>query len=242
MNTPDRAFTYTCTETEYKNIKQRERDVIEGMLRELKNSKDRRYMYRDKHVVTDLKDMLNYSAAKFADKPLFKEKPSPKTPFRSTSFKNALEDVNALGTALLSIGLKDRHIGVIGSNSVAWCETYLAVVCGVGVIVPLDRELNENELKQLTIKGELSAVITIDAKYYEMFKTIKESGETELRYVITASRDTDEDAENGLLSWSELRQTGRKKIWNGEKTYQNARILNTDLAAILFTSGTTGVA
>jgi long-chain acyl-CoA synthetase len=239
---PGRSLPYSYTDTEYRNIKQRERDVIAAMLKELKNTKNRYFLYRDKHVVTDLKDMLNYSAEHFPDRPFLKEKPDAKRPYRDTTFRETLSDVNALGTALCALGLKDTNIGVIGRNSVAWCETYLAVTCGTGVIVPLDKELNENELAQLTVKGELEAVVTIDEKYYETFKRIKAVGGNDLRYVITASRDTDENAAEGLLSWTELRQTGRKMVWNGDRSFENARVLNTDVATILFTSGTTGVA
>ena len=64
----------TYTDYEYRNIKQREREVISQMLNELKDSKDRRYLYKDKHVVTDIKDMLAYSAENHPDDPLFKQK------------------------------------------------------------------------------------------------------------------------------------------------------------------------
>ena len=230
------------TDSEYRNIKRREREVIEQMLNELKKSKDKRYLFKEKHVVTDLKDMLNYSADEHPDLPLFMQKYKPNQPFREISFRQAHEDVNAIGTGLLDLGLEDRHIGLIGRNSSEWGESYLAIVGGVGVVVPLDRELNESELKQLTIKGELEAVITINNKYYEIFKNIKASGETNLRYVINADMDEDEDAEAGLISWKKLREEGRHKVWDGDRRYIDAQVVNTDLAAIIFTSGTTGVA
>ncbi len=237
MEQKNRAYT----DYEYRNIKQREREVISQMLDELKNSKDRRYLFKDKHVVTDIKDMLNYSAENHPDDPLFKQKYSAKLPYQEISFRRVLEDVNALGTSLIDLGLKGTHVGVIGRNSSEWGESYLAVIGGVGVVVPLDRELNEDELHQLTIKGELSAVITINDKYYEMFKNIKAAGDTQLKYIINADMDADESEEDGLLSWKLLREEGRKKVWNGDRSYIDARIINTDLAAILFTSGTTGV-
>ena len=230
------------TEAEYRNIKRREREVIQQMLDELKKSKDKRYLFKEKHVVTDIKDMLNYSADEHPDLPLFMQKYKPNQPFREISFRQAREDVNAIGTGLLDLGLEDRHIGLIGRNSSEWGESYLAIVGGVGVVVPLDRELNESELTQLTIKGELEAVITINNKYYEIFKRIKASGETNLRYVINADMDEDEDAEAGLISWKKLREEGRHKVWNGDRRYIDAQVVNTDLAAIIFTSGTTGVA
>ena len=174
------------TDSEYRNIKRREREVIGEMLDELKKSKDKRYLFKEKHVVTDLKDMLNYTVDEHGDLALFMQKYKPNQPFRSISFRQAREDVNAIGTGLLELGLEDRHIGLIGRNSSEWGESYLAIVGGVGVVVPLDRELIEDELKQLAIKGELEAVITINNKYYEKFKSIKESGETNLRYFINA--------------------------------------------------------
>ncbi|MBQ3371277.1 MAG: AMP-binding protein [Mogibacterium sp.] len=229
------------TDSEYRNIKRREREVIEQMLNDLKKSKDKRYLFKDKHVVTDLKDMLNYSAQEHPDLPLFMQKYKPNQPFREISFRQALEDVNAIGTGLLELGLEDRHIGLIGRNSSEWGESYLAIVGGVGVVVPLDRELNESELQQLTIKGELEAVITVNKKYYEIFKRIKASGETQLRYVINADMEEDEDVEAGLISWKKLREKGRHMVWNGDRRYIDAQVVNTDLASIIFTSGTTGV-
>lgn len=229
------------TDSEYRNIKRREREVIEQMLEDLKKSKDKRYLFKEKHVVTDLKDMLNYSAEHHPELPLFMQKYDSNMPFREISFRQVLEDVNAIGTFLLDLGLEDRHIGLIGRNSSEWGESYLAIVGGVGVVVPLDRELNESELHQLTIKGELEAVITINNKYYKTFKNIMAAGDTQLRYVINADMDKDEDTEAGLLSWKRLREDGRHKLWNGDRRYIDAQVVNTDLASIIFTSGTTGV-
>lgn len=231
------------TESEYRNIKRRERDVISEMLDELRKSKDKRYLFKDKHVVTDLKDMLNYSADEYPDLALFMQKNKPNEPFREISYLKAREDVNAIGTGLLDLGLEDRHIGLIGKNSSEWAESYLAITGGVGIVCPLDRELNESELTQLTIKGEIEAVITVNNKYYEIFKRIKAGGETGLRYVINADmdEDEDEDAEAGLVSWRKLREDGRRKVWNGDRRYIDAQVVNTDVASIIFTSGTTGV-
>ena len=229
------------TEAEYKNIKRREREVIGAMLDERKASKDKHYLFKDKHVVTDLKDMLNQSAEKYGDAPLFLQKYGPKLPYQEITYREVLEDVNALGTALIDLGLKGHHIGVIGRNSAEWGESYLAVTGGVGVVVPLDRELNESELKQLTIKGNLAAVLTMNEKFYEMFKNIKASGETKLRYVITASLREDEDPDKGLLSWHAVKTRGKELLAKGSQAYLKAQIINTDPAAIIFTSGTTGV-
>lgn len=226
---------------EYKEIRRQERAEMDRIQEQIDNWSNPRVQYRGHHIPVDLKDMLETTVARFPERTLFKQKFNRNEPFREITFRQVLDDVYALGTAFLDLGLREKKIGVIGKNSYQWCETYLAVTGGVGVIVPLDKELHEEELKQLTIKGELSAVITVENKYYETFKAIKESGESQLEYVINVAMEEDESPKDGYISWNKLRETGRKAVHNGDRKYIDAPVVNTDLSVILFTSGTTDV-
>ncbi len=226
---------------EYKEIRRQERAEMDRIQEQIDNWSNPRVQYRGHHIPVDLKDMLETTAARFPERTLFKQKFNRNEPFRGITFRQVLDDVYALGTAFLDLGLREKKIGVIGKNSYQWCETYLAVTGGVGVIVPLDKELHEEELKQLTVKGELSAVITVENKYYETFKAIKESGESQLEYVINVAMEEDESLKDGYISWNKLRETGRKAVHNGDRKYIDAPVVNTDLSVILFTSGTTDV-
>lgn len=226
---------------EYKEIRRQERAEMDRIQEQIDNWSNPRVQYRGHHIPVDLKDMLETTAARFPERALFKQKFNRNEPFREITFRQVLDDVYALGTAFLDLGLREKKIGVIGKNSYQWCETYLAVTGGVGVIVPLDKELHEEELKQLTVKGELSAVITVENKYYETFKAIKESGESQLEYVINVAMEEDESPKDGYISWNKLRETGRKAVHNGDRKYIDAPVVNTDLSVILFTSGTTDV-
>lgn len=226
---------------EYKEIRRQERAEMDRIQEQIDNWSNLRVQYRGHHIPVDLKDMLETTVARFPERTLFKQKFNRNEPFREITFRQVLDDVYALGTAFLDLGLREKKIGVIGKNSYQWCETYLAVTGGVGVIVPLDKELHEEELKQLTVKGELSAVITVENKYYETFKAIKESGESQLEYVINVAMEEDESPKDGYISWNKLRETGRKAVHNGDRKYIDAPVVNTDLSVILFTSGTTDV-
>lgn len=226
---------------EYKEIRRQERAEMDRIQEQIDNWSNPRVQYRGHHIPVDLKDMLETTVARFPERALFKQKFNRNEPFREITFRQVLDDVYALGTAFLDLGLREKKIGVIGKNSYQWCETYLAVTGGVGVIVPLDKELHEEELKQLTVKGELSAVITVENKYYETFKAIKESGESQLEYVINVAMEEDESPKDGYISWNKLRETGRKAVHNGDRKYIDAPVVNTDLSVILFTSGTTDV-
>lgn len=86
--------------------------------------------------IADLKDMLNQSAALFADKPAFLVKPNHGGEYQAISYARFKREVDALGTALLKMGLKGKRIAVIAENRYEWALAYLAVMNGVGVVVP----------------------------------------------------------------------------------------------------------
>lgn len=79
------------------------------------------------------------------------------------------------GTALIKLGLKGKRIGVIGENRYEWGLSYLAVTCGTGIIVPLDKALPENEIQNLVERSEIEA-ICYSKKYDDIMKKLKENG------------------------------------------------------------------
>ena len=78
--------------------------------------------------------------------------------YKGISWKQFESDVNALGTALCRRGLADAHICVIGENSYEWVLVYMAVLCGAGVIVPLDRDLPAEKLAEQMRFSDATAV------------------------------------------------------------------------------------
>jgi long-chain acyl-CoA synthetase len=244
---PDRVGNRKMSVDEYREIRSREYDDMVERHRQLNNSDLKQVVYRNLDekidVVVDIRDMLEKSTKRYPDHVLFKQCFTKDGTFSEITFRQALDDVYALGTAFIDLGLQGKMIGVVGPNSYEWAETYLAVTGGVGVIVPLDKELHESELEQLTAKGDLEAVIAADSKHYEIMKKIMERGKTPLKYVMNGQYgcDEDEDTEKGLLSWRKVREHGRELVRGGDRRYLDAQVVNTDLAVILFTSGTTGV-
>ena len=113
-------------------------------------SKNKYNLYKEGlRPIANLKHMLETSVELFPDNVAFWQKFKKGEPYTPITYKETLADVNALGTALISRGLKDKKVGVIGENSYFWAVSYLAVACGVGVVVPLDKELSAAELEQL---------------------------------------------------------------------------------------------
>ena len=193
---------------------------------------------KESRPITDIKNMLETSAELFADNVAFLQKYSHKEPYTEIKYSQVMEDVNGLGTALIARGLKGRRIAVIGENCYQWAVSYLAAVCGTGVVVPLDRELNAEELKNQIIRAEVSGVL-FAKKHETVFRQIKEDGDTPLKVLVNFNA-TEEDGE--VLSLMQLIEEGKQLIKDGSRDFLDAKIVYDEMGILLFTSGTTGKA
>lgn len=225
---------------EYQALKEAEMAEMKVYADGIKNSTDPKVMYKTGRPITDLKQMFESSVELFGDRPLYHQIMKGDKEYSSITYKEALRQVRGLGTSLLDLGLKGAHIGIIGPNCYEWVESYHAILGGIGIAVPLDKELSLDELANLCNEGEIKAVICCADRYYGMFKEILESGKTGLRYVIGVAREEHEAPKKGLYSWNLLQEKGIAMVDAGDTRFHELRIRNTDLAVIIFTSGTTG--
>jgi long-subunit acyl-CoA synthetase (AMP-forming) len=141
-------------------------ELVDKVLR----SKNRYNLYKEGlRPIANLKQMLETSAELFGDNVAFWQKFNKGEAYTPVTYKETLRDVNALGTALISRGLRNKKIAVIGENSYYWAISYLAVACGTGIVVPLDKELSASELEQLVEQSGVSCVL-MSSKYKLTFK------------------------------------------------------------------------
>ncbi len=184
--------------------------------------------------VTDLKDMLQKQSELYGERPAYKVRIG-ENKYKIITHKEVYEMVNALGTAFISLGLKGKRIAVIGENRYEWTIAYLAVVCGTGVVVPLDKALPENELKRLIERSEIEAIVYSE-KYEEQLRKMALEGTGKLKTLISMDTKTHN---NGIFSESELIQVGKIQIENGNREYLDSKINPYEMNMMLFTSGTT---
>ena len=69
------------------------------------------------------------------------------------------KEINSLGTGLLKLGLKDKKIAIIGPNSYEWVLSYISVLFGIGIVVPLDKGLPAQEIEDSIIRSDADALI-----------------------------------------------------------------------------------
>ena len=187
--------------------------------------------------INDLKDMLNKTGILYADRPAYKIK-IEEGKYQIYTHKEVRDMINNLGTALINLGLKGKRIAVIGENRYEWEIAYLSIVCGTGIVVPLDKSLPANELELLIERSDIEAIF-YTKKYSDIIQNIKYSEKNKLKHLI--SMDSDENFE-GIYSQKELIREGRKLIEEGNTEFLNAKIDPKEMEIMLFTSGTTSKA
>ena len=186
--------------------------------------------------MTDLKDMLNKTKKVYGDRPAYKLRTNEKGVYKEITHKEVREMIDYLGTALISLlNLKGKKIAVIGENRYEWEIAYLSVVCGTGIVVPLDKALPENELDSLIRRSEVEAIFYTE-KYENTLKRLAMDGTTKLKHLISFDAETHKD---GIYSFKELIEKGKKLLEYGDIAFIDAEIDPEATNIILFTSGTT---
>jgi len=185
-------------------------------------------------TISNLKELLEQSCSLFGEKPAFLVHLQNNEEYTPVSYNQLKKDTDSFGTALLDKGLKGKRIAVIGENRYEWAVTYFAVVNGVGVIVPIDKELPENEIESLIIRSEAEAVV-FSGKLQAAFENIAQKIESVKNYICM---DLEEDT-GKMQSYNKLVKYGEKLLEDGNRDFLDAEIDSEIMSIMLFTSGTT---
>jgi long-chain acyl-CoA synthetase len=198
-----------------------------------KRYRDKRYSFRQ---ITDIKDLLYSSAALYSDWNAFLVKDIPGGIYRPIKFYQLKEDIDGLGTAFMNLGLNGKKVAIIGESRYEWALAYFAVTCGMGVVVPLEKELKPSEIYELLECVNVSAVVYSD----KMEKIVEDAtkGLKSLEYLINMDTTSHE---GNKLSLNTLIKEGKELVKSGDHNFIDKEIDPEVMSLLLFTSGTTGV-
>lgn len=184
--------------------------------------------------ISTLKDMLESSARIFADEAAFLVKTEEGGPYKPITYKQYYDEVNALGTALINLGLSGKRVAIISENRYEWTVSYLATVNGTGIVIPLDKELPVGEIKSLLLRAKADAVFYSGSKSSEVESISNEL--PNLKYLISFDNDQSTDK---ILSYRDLMKKGFELVKSGDRSFLDAEIDREAMSILLFTSGTT---
>ena len=204
---------------------------------EKKNLKKKRETpYEDMTHYKTVREFFLNTVEKYPEEDCILEKPDHKTPYKITTYKEFKEDVFGLGTALTNVlNLKNKRVIIIGETQYGWYVSYMAMLCGVGIAVPTDRELPLNELENIVKRSRASAII-YSPKKAEDIKKIKEDIPEVEYFIEMKSENKLEDKEVGLQYLIDL---GKSIIKSGDNSFEKIEIDPEEFKILFFTSGTT---
>lgn len=190
--------------------------------------------YFEAEEFENIKEILYHVAQKYSDKVAFivKHKKESQISYENITYKELLKNVNALGSKFYELGYQNKRIAIVGRNRYEWCVTHLANLLGNMVSIPLDKELQVDELESCLVRSKAD-VIVFDEKYIENIEEIKRRGNSNLQDYICMSN------KEGYESISDLIKEGQKLVEAGKQEYINSKIDSYKMAILLFTSGTT---
>lgn len=191
-------------------------------------------MKKEVKEFNNVKELIYHVADKYSSQIAFviKHQNGKEIDYENITYKKLLEDINKLGTALFEMGFQGKRVAVIGRNRYEWAISHLANLLGGIVSVPLDKDLQYDELENSLIRSKASLII-FDEKLTDKISEIKENGKTELTEFVCMSET------EGFKSVKELIEQGEKAIREGKKEYVDATIDDNKMSILLFTSGTT---
>jgi long-chain acyl-CoA synthetase len=172
-----------------------------------------------------LPELFKITTERFPDRPCF----TVYSPERvSLNYREALDKIREVSAYLRSLGLgKDSKIALTGKNSPEWAIAYLSILEAGSVVVPIDYQLTVNETVNLIAASD-STVLFVDEE---------KAAELKAAYPgLTTTISLWAGGENYIYSLSAA--SGSASSSGSSATPETSE---EDLAAILYTSGTTGV-
>jgi len=182
-----------------------------------------------------LKDFILKRCDTYKDQIAIIERNKKTNNFDEIKYKQVKEDVLNLGTAMFEkFKLQDEKIAVIGENSYKWFVTYMATVCGIGIIVPLDKELPINEILNLLNRSSAKCIV-YSTKKKEIIDELKSQLPKDMVYIEMDKDKSDDES----YSFDELLLEGKELIDTGNNGYIDKIVDPNEFKILLFTSGTT---
>ena len=197
----------------------------------------KKFKPRDINSLSSVKELVYSNADMYGDKSLYiyiEEKER-----KTFTYNDQKTTFDALGTALFDLGLDGKHIALCSDQHPDWISTFLSVIASGGVIIPLDRELQPEQLAGF-ISLTKSEAVFVSEREYGMLEPHFPELTTVRHIVITGARPKEPLKDDRVILFDDLIDRGKTLIEAGDGRFAACERDVHDLACILFTSGTTG--
>lgn len=185
-------------------------------------------------VFDNVKQVIYHSIDKYPNNIAFKikEKTESDVKYIDITYTDFINEVNNFGTGLFKLGLKGKRVAILSKNRYEWPLSYVTLLLGGIIAVPLDKALTEIEIENSIIRSKVDAII-YEEKYVDIVNKVKEEGKSNLTEFICMDKIDD------AKYIKDIQKSGKEEIEKGNKEYLDFEIDSKSLATLVFTSGTT---
>ena len=202
----------------------------------MSKNRSKNYPLYETTIFEDFRIMTENVASKHPDKIAYSFKENPHKPeVTRKTFAETKDYIVAMGTGLISEGVREKHIAIVGEASYNWITSYYAAMSIGAVTVPIDKELPAEDILSIIESAECDFVIyssVIDAKIQKIAPEF-----TRNPVLICMSNKTTLE---GVKMLEDIVTAGKQLFDNGDNSYYDYDLDPDKLASIVFTSGTTG--
>jgi long-chain acyl-CoA synthetase len=189
-------------------------------------------MIHEPRYFDNVRALVEWGAEEYGNDTIYSFRPNPRADIVKKTFIEFREDVRALASEFLAMGCAGRHCVIIGKLSYEWALTYYAMLSIGGVLIPLDRDWQAEDLAATVERAE-AQFLFCDADLKEKAAVIEGKVSFATPTVYLGGKDDD-------VTIASLTEKGRAKFAADPNAYFNAPIDPHVMALLVFTSGTTG--
>ena len=207
---------------------------------QIKDKKSKNKYYEETHYKT-VKEIFKRSIEKYKNNIYILERPNHdhKAKFEEFTYERFGNDAINLGTGLMKyLNLSNERIIIIGENTYYWYVSYFSILCGVGIAVPVDKELPNNEIENV-IKRSRAAAVIYSKKKKDAIDKIKDNLPMVKYFIEMNSNDGVQGRDVGI---EHVIAEGKKLTDAGNTEYMDVEIDPEEFKFLIFTSGTTSQA
>ena len=172
-----------------------------------------------------LRDIIRHGAEAYGEQTAFRYK--VKKEIIDKTYNEVNLDSMAVSRAVEALGMKGKHIAVIGTTSYQWITTYFGIVNSGSVAVPIDAQFPAEAICELLNRADVEMLV-YDELRSDVAGDVREKCPG-IRHVVSMQA---QETAGDVLSLSRL-------IAENAGTYET-ELSGSQLCTILFTSGTTG--
>lgn len=177
-----------------------------------------------------IRDILEESAKKFSD--ITAVKWLQKKNIQEINYNELMGNIVTIRKGLAAKGFNGKHIALIGTSSVEWIESYLGIITGNAVAVPLDAGLPAEDIIDLINRSDSEALFLSPKNTALLDEVVAKCPKLDTIWLLQEEDTT--SSNDKVKSLEELKAAGKDSSIDADRPDSE------DIATIIYTSGTTG--